>query len=270
MIDWDGPRRQTCPECGRGPQDRTCGVKIEHDGSGVAHCFRCEYVEAHREDETYRRPGVHRAPSAPARHEALSDFGRQLWEQGRPLRGIGEAYLTARNCVIPPEDGHLRYHHALKHPVSGQVSPALIALVTDVLTGEFLSLHRTWIQADGNKAPVSPPRMLLGGHRKAGGVIRLWPDESVTMGLGIAEGIETALSLAHAYVPVWACIDAGNLAAFPVLAGIESLVIAADHDPAGVAASQACAGRWATAGREAFIVMPDAEKSDLNDLARAA
>ena len=33
--------------------------------------------------------------------------------------------------------------------------------------------------------------MLCKGHRKAGGVIRLWPDDEVTDGLAVAEGIET-------------------------------------------------------------------------------
>jgi len=135
---------------------------------------------------------------------------------------------------------------------------------------EPLTLHRTWICANGDKAACDPPRMLLGNHRKAGGVIRLWPDDAVTTGLGIAEGIETALSLAHGFTPVWACIDAGNLAAFPVLEGIESLVIAADHDEAGISAANACATRWTDAGREVRIVMPDQAKTDLNDLARAA
>ena len=50
-------------------------------------------------------------------------------------------------------------------------------------------------------AGVSPPRMLLGKHRKAGGVIRLWPDDSVTSGLAVAEEIETALTVATVFKP---------------------------------------------------------------------
>jgi putative DNA primase/helicase len=79
-------------------------------------------------------------------------------------------------------------------------------------------------------------------------VCRLWPDDFVSHGLGVAEGIETALSLAHAYTPCWAAIDAGNLAALPVLAGVEVLVIAQDRDPAGEMAASDCADRWAAAG----------------------
>ncbi len=205
-----------------------------------------------------------------AQHATLSAYGRALWRACRALDGEAAAYLTARGCVIPPGDGDLRCHSALRHPPSGAVGSALVALVTDAVTGEPLTLHRTWVCSDGNKAPVTLPRMLLGGHRKSGGVIRLWPDEAVTTGLAIAEGIETALSLAHAFKPVWSCIDAGNMATLAVLEGVESLFIAADNDEAGVKAAETCARRWALAGREVRIGMPDARKADLNDVARAS
>jgi putative DNA primase/helicase len=203
----------------------------------------------------------------PFKHEVLSVFGLALWAECVPICGDGPLYLQARHCVIPPEGSHLRYHPSLRHP-SSHSGPALVALVTDALTGEAISLHRTWIKADGTKADIDPPRMLLGGHRKAGGVVRLWPDECVSHGLAICEGIETCLSLAHAYAPVWSCIDAGNLAAFPVLAGVESLVIGADNDPAGQKAAHACATRWADADREVLVTRQSA--NDLNDVVKEA
>jgi hypothetical protein len=176
--------------------------------------------------------------------------------------------LTARGCAIPPTDGDLRYAENLRHP-SGYTGPALVALVTDAITGEAMTLHRTWIKANGDKADVDPPRLLLGKHRKAGGVIRLWPDDTVTNGLAIAEGLETALAVATVHRPVWSLIDAGNLAAFHVLAGIESLLIVADNDPAGIRAADQCARRWHDAGREVRIAIPPPGK-DAADLARAA
>ena len=60
------------------------------------------------------------------------------------------------------------------------------------LTGIPCGLHRTFLQPDGNgKAPLEHPRMMLG---KAG-IIRLTPDEDAALGLGICEGVETALSI---------------------------------------------------------------------------
>lgn len=267
MIDWTGPSRQPCPDCGRGAKDRTCGVTLDERG-GVAHCFRCGYCETERGAKIAGRSLE--APSISPRRETLSEFGAQLWQACRPLGGEALAYLESRCCVVPPADGDLRWHPALKHPASGLVGPALVALVTEVITGQPLTLHRTWVRADGSKAPIEPARMLLGGHRKSGGVVRLWPDEAVTEGLGIAEGIETALSLAHAFTPVWACIDAGNLADTPLLDGIAALTIAADNDDAGVAAARACGERWTASGREVRVVLPGQRKADLNDVARAA
>jgi putative DNA primase/helicase len=200
----------------------------------------------------------------------LSKYAQELWAECLELEGVALAYLKARQCVIPPADGHLRCHLKLKHWPSGTTGPALVALVTDAVTGEPMSLHRTWVQADGRKAQIDPARMNLKDHNKAGGVVRLWPDEDVTACLGVAEGIETTLSLAHAYTPVWSLLDAGNLAAMPVLEGIQSLLIAADNDAPGIAAAKSCATRWARHGREVRIVRPEAPESDLNDLARSA
>ncbi len=270
MIAWTaydaGNHRISCPTCGRSERDKTLGLTIEADGKGVAHCFRCNFTESYRPERgaylaAPSRPRI-KAAAPTAKHDTLSDYGCELWVASKPLSGVALAYLDTRRCRIPPGDGDLRWHPSLKHP-TGYVGPALVARITDALTGEPLSLHRTWIRADGRKADVEPPRLLLAGHRKQGGVIRLWPDESVTHGLGVAEGIESALSLAWAFEPTWSVIDAGNLAALPVLPGIEVLTIAADNDVAGQSAADECAQRWADAGCEAFITTQ--RQNDIND-----
>lgn len=258
-----GDHRLSCPSCGRGPKDKTLGLTIKPDGSEVAHCFRCGYVSSSRGDT--RRPPPPRRQTSEKR-SSLSDWGRRLWERCEPVSGPAEAYLKARFCVIPSADSDLRWHPDLKHP-NGHTGPALVALVTHAQTREPLSLHRTWIKPDGTKA-TDPARLQLAGHSLAGGVIRLWPDEAVTRGLGVAEGIETALSLAWAFQPVWALIDAGHLAKFQPLPGIESLVIARDNDAAGICAARECAAAWAAAGAEVFVTQQTA--GDLNDVAREA
>lgn len=272
MIAWEhleiGDHRLTCPDCGRGPRDKTLGVTIKPDGGMVAHCFRCAFVASHRGEHRRTPPPPASKPQRPKRVD-LSDGGRNLWASCRQLDGVAVDYLQARGCVLPPLEGDLRWHPALPHP-DGYTGPALVALVTHARTCKPLSLHRTWINGDGTKPAMlgKKARMFLGGHTLAGGVIRLWPDEDVTHGLGIAEGIETALSLAHAFQPVWALIDAGQLGKFAPLPGIESLTIACDNDPAGIKAARQCAGMWADAGAEVFITRQ--EQSDLNDVVREA
>lgn len=274
MINWSGydtgNHRVKCPVCGRGDRDRTLGLTVKPGGNGVCHCFRCAYTESYRLNHgTWIGTAVKQRATAPTsvRHEGLSEYGKALWSACKPISDVAHSYLEARRCFIPPADGDLRWHSSVKHP-SGYVGPCLVGLVTDVVSGEPLSLHRTWIQANGSKATVDSPRMLLGGHRKQGGVIRLWPDEAVTAGLGIGEGIETALSLAWGYSPVWACIDAGNMAALPALSGIECLMIAADNDTAGNAGAMACAKQFTEAGIEVFVTRQAA--NDLNDTLQEA
>ena len=106
------------------------------------------------------RPAPASAPRAvepvQRQHDTLSDHGRKLWSESRPLVGtIGAAYLLARRCVVPPADGDLRFHPARKHPHGDYIGPALVALVTDIVTGEPISLHTTFICADGTK-PAAP------------------------------------------------------------------------------------------------------------------
>jgi hypothetical protein len=179
---------------------------------------------------------------------------------------LAETYLGHRDCALPPDGSHLRFHPAALHWVSDVKAPALVALATDAETLEARTLHLTFLAGDGqDKAQLRPPRLLLPHHAKAGAVVRLWPDEHVERVLGIAEGIETALSLAHAGVPVWAAIDAGNLARLPVLGGIEELLVAVDRDPAGETAAPLLARRWSAAGVIVRLVLPKA--GDLNDVA---
>lgn len=209
-------------------------------------------------------------------HATLSDWGRRLWASCKPITSDDPAgrYLRARGCALPHPNGDLRWHPALKHS-SGYVGPALVGLITDVRDALLspLNLHRTWITADdsGRKADLELPRLVLKGHRKAGGVIRLWPDDWVTYGLGLAEGLETALTLARVFTPVWSTIDAGNLGSFPVMPGLESVTVCVDHDPAGLRAFDTLAERWTTAGREVRrLLTPDPQTNDLNDWSRAA
>lgn len=97
-------------------------------------------------------------------------------------------------------------------------------------------------------------------------MIRLWSDEAVTHGLAIAEGIESALAAAHLFTPVWAAVDADNLAQLPALCGIEALTIFADHDKAGMKGAATCAQRWREAGREVRVLRARAAGADVAEL----
>jgi putative DNA primase/helicase len=256
-----GTYRGRCPNCNRAGRDDALAITVKADGKIVYFCHRCHF--SGRDSSGEHHPAVP-PPRYKKHRQTLSDYGRELWNAACPIAGDARAYLESRNCVVPPADGHLRWCERLRHPC-GHIGPALVALVTDALTGVSMSLHRTWVMASGRKAAIESPRLLLAGHRKTGGVIRLWPDEEVTCRLGVAEGIETALAAAHGFTPIWAAIDAGNLGALPLLPAIESLTIFADHDDVGLRAAVRLASRWAEAGREVLVVTPEREGHDIAD-----
>jgi putative DNA primase/helicase len=60
------------------------------------------------------------------------------------------------------------------------------------------------------------------------------------------------------------------MAAFPTLAGVETLTLLVDHDEngAGQRAAEQCASRWADAGKEVIRLRPG-NVGDFNDLERA-
>ena len=148
----------------------------------------------------------------------------------------------------------------------------MVAAMVDIHDDAFRGIHRTPLSPDGGKADIG--RKMLGPS--AGAVVKLSRDEDVITALAIGEGIETALSLPMLPecfgLPVWACLSAGNLAAFPVLAGVEVLWIAVDKDPSGEGerAAKAVVDRWTDAGREVFTIVPTALKSDVNDIVRSS
>lgn len=257
-----GTYRAPCPSCDRGTKDTAMAITVSDRGI-VGYCHRCGSTLTERRELRHLPKVAAKVESRPA-----ADW-RPTWAASKPITPacIAGRYLATRCCKLPPSDGDLRWHPAIRHS-SGYTGPALIGKVTDALTRADLSLHRTWITETG-KADVVPVRACWPGHKTKNGVIRLWPDEDVTAGLGIAEGIETALSLAWGHTPVWSCIDKGHLSQFPSLLGIESLVIAADNDVPGRKAATECGQRWADAGAEVTIVMAPTEGADLNTMVTA-
>jgi putative DNA primase/helicase len=90
-------------------------------------------------------------------------------------------------------------------------------------------LHTTALVEPGKKADVPKvKRYAMGATIPAGGAVRLMPFDET---LGVAEGIETALSAAAlCHVPVWAALDAGNLMRWQPPLTVKRIIIFADND----------------------------------------
>jgi phage/plasmid primase-like uncharacterized protein len=263
-----------CPACGY----KAALTLTEKDGRTLLHCHVGCAGEAvidelrdrglwggSRSSDWQPRPVK---TADPDEAEARRQAALTLWQAGVPASGtVVEAYLKGRGITIaiPPT---LRYLAGALHSPTGLRLPAMVAGVTHWPSREVYAVHRTFLTLDGRtKAPVSNPKMTLGTI--GGGAIRLSPAGPV---LGVAEGIETALSAMQATgIPVWAAISAGGIEALrlpdPPLAA--EVVIFADHDPVGCRAAETAAERWHAQGRKVRICLPPKPDTDFNDLLRA-
>ena len=106
-----------------------------------------------------------------------------------------------------------------------------------------------------------------------GGAIKIDPDEDVTRGLCIGEGVETCLAGRQMGLrPVWSAVNTSGIEKFPVLPGVDGLHIFKENDANGASAKdvEACARRWYEAGRAVIIVEPDTDKDLYDELREAA
>ncbi|WP_431298475.1 DUF7146 domain-containing protein [Tabrizicola sp. BL-A-41-H6] len=192
-------------------------------------------------------------------------FAARIWGEAIPILGTpGETYLRRRGitCDIPTT---LRFHPNCWHRAIGKGHPAMIARVE---RGCGVAIHRTWLAADGSsKASVNPPRAMLGAL--AGGAVRLVDGRE---GLAVAEGVETALSLASgllaAPVSIWAALSASGLASLELPEEVGTLIVATDGDSAGTSSGQKLAERASRLGWKVSM-LPAAEGTDWNDVLQA-
>lgn len=192
------------------------------------------------------------------------------WREARAIGGtIAEAYLRRRGitCALPAT---LRFHPGCWHPAARRL-PALVALVEGASRA---AVHRTYLRADGSgKAEVEPAKAMLGAT--AGGAVRL---AHVAAGAGasapavplvVAEGIETALSLASGLLrgpaTIWAALSTSGMTGLALPPRPGRLTIATDGDAPGRAAGHALAER-ATALGWTVSLLPAPDGRDWNDI----
>lgn len=220
-------------------------------------------------------------PDAPTAQRDMTDDERRaalnaLW-RGASKAAPGDLlheYLRSRGLPDEVPDC-LRLATAVRDGEGG-VRPCMVAMVTGP-DGKAATLHRTFLRPDGKaKAEMAAPRKLMPGCISAGSAIRLGPQNRI---MGIAEGIETALSASALFeMPVWAAINATMLVKWEPPSTTESVVVFGDADAnfAGQSAAYALANRirieWPDV--EVTVRIPDVVGWDWNDVlmkkARAA
>jgi putative DNA primase/helicase len=148
--------------------------------------------------------------------------------------------------------------------------PAMIAMITGP-DGRPTNLQRTYLTTDGRKAEVSSPRKMMSGSIANGATVRL---AEVAATLGIAEGIETALSATALFgLPCWAALNKTLLQEWMPPQEVRRVVIFSDNDAsfAGQAAAHALAQRLAGGqfAIEVEVRIPSAIGQDWNDVHQA-
>lgn len=200
---------------------------------------------------------------------ASIDALRELWRLSVPITPEDPAgrYLASRRCPI----GHpnvLRYVPELIRYEDKTTHPGMIAYFSNRKSS---TLHRTYLTQDGHKADFEPNRMFMGGSVPEGGAI---PLGEVGETMGIAEGIETALSAAALFnMPVWATTSEGALQKFVPPATVRTLMILGDNDKnyVGQAAAMLLAKRLSLEAQKADrklaieVRFPDIRGADWND-----
>ncbi len=280
------------PAPGHSPRDRSLWVIPSHQAPNGyrVHCFSPK--DDWREARDYVRDKLGLAPDAWRQREksrqlatchasanlaGASDHAARIaramaiWDEaGDPRSTLAEVYLRSRGLDLDDDvaGAVLRFHPACPWRDEERQQtirvPALVACMRAIDVDSITAVHRTRLTPEGTKVD----RRMLG--IVAGSAIKIDPDDAVTIGLAIGEGIESCLAGRQlGFKPVWSLGSASAIAAFMVSPGIEALTILAENDDANRRAVEACASLWHAGGREVLIVEPMGG-NDLNDAMQGA
>ena len=249
------------------------------------HCFGCG-EHGDRIDWLTRGEGLSReeaialirdwdgpaTPRRPQSEQSKIAHALQLWAQAVPIAGtLAERYLAETRRIdlagLPANSSDtLRFLARCPFGV-GTPRPCLLALMRDAETDQPVGIQRIALELrEGRVCKLD--RFALGRL----GAVRLWPAERQ---LVIGEGLETTLAAATRIPyrgaplrPAWSAVSSGKVSTFPVLPGVEQLIILVDHDGngEGQAAAVRCMERWTRAGRRVVRLTPKRTGADFNDL----
>ncbi|WP_218510849.1 toprim domain-containing protein [Variovorax sp. dw_308] len=267
MIIWTdlpiGDHRTICPACGRKPNDKTMGVTIAADDHGVAHCFRCGYVETRH----------HQRELTPAERKAFArrmDALRRQHDAEQLQRHVDAAAAAAiRWAAAEPaaEHPYLTAKSVRAHGIRIEAGHTLLIPLRDAV-GHLHGLQS--IAPDGSKRFMPGARVKGCYHAIGRPSGRLVICEGYATGATIHEDSGDAVAIAF---------NAGNLQ--PVAKALRTkfpcitLVVAADDDwktdgnPGMTAATEAARAVGGLLAVPDFTDLPRGDDdTDFNDLHR--
>lgn len=244
------------------------------DGRLLVRCFAgCDQARVIRALEELglwgRRADPSRAPQpAPAKQvKTTIVLAFRIWAQARPPAGtLTDLYLAARGigCAIPAT---IRHHPALPYMHDGEMLgrfPALVAAVTDMITGKLAGVQRVYLSAAidadavGKLVLYAPNGELLKAKKALGDVDGggvLFGSVSSQHAVFIGEGVETTLSaVSLTGHPGIAAVMAGNLPKLRLPPAARLIYLLVDPDETGRRKSREAAERWHREGRDVRLV----------------
>jgi putative DNA primase/helicase len=252
--------------------DRSPSLSIRVGDYGLLyHCFAgCDVgdvLRAVRAIDPHALAVTRIADHSPAPQDCrLLDRIRTCWAEAAPVAGTPAGRYLAGRGILRARDG-LRFHPAVPLGRGRDVRfrPAMIAAVHD--GPNLVALHRTFLEPDGSglAADLDQSRRMLGSP--GGGAVRL---ARAGLILGLAEGIETALSASlHLRIPVWAALGNERLPTITVPIGVRRLLILADNDAPGRRSAGMAVTAHGVPGRLVCRLWPPGGLNDWNDRLRA-
>lgn len=188
-----------------------------------------------------------------------------LWQRAAAAAGTPvEAYLKTRGITVDLP-ASLRFCPDVKMP-GGSQHPAMVAAITDPVSGQFLAVQRTALRPDGSaKADIQIAKASLGPS--AGGAVVM--GDLATAGPIIeGEGIETVLSAVMATGLAGAATLSLSTLGKPALPPHREIIILADRGSEDGA--HKAAARRRLEGRDVRVAVPPAGAGkDWNDALRA-
>lgn len=254
--------------------DRTPSLSVRvGDRSLLLHCFagcaatdilKALRVSGHPiRGRSEGLPSGVQAPGKQAGDARSTAAALRIWGGARPIAGTpAERYLERRG--LRTGSSEIRYHPRTPHrpqPLT-RFRPALIAAVRD--ESGLVAVHRTFLDPRLHRlAAMEEPRCGLG--KFGTGAVRLG---GVAARLGLAEGIETALSASALFgLPCWATLGTERFRLVSIPPEVVELVLFLDNDAGGRRAE--ALAREAFANLAIETCYPRQPGSDWNDVLRA-
>lgn len=246
---------------------RQCGP-----GTGIDLVIKVLGIEYKEAMETIGRlagtvePSKHQPEKPPS-----PDVLRKMYKESHPVKA-GDAvqkYLQKRGLSGMPKT--LRYSTKVWEPETKKPQRAMLATF-QLPDGEAVTIHRTYIDGEGNKLSIKSPKKIMPTIKKmTGGAVRLYEYNPAAPSpvLGVCEGIETAIAIHEHYsMPVWPCLSAVLLEGFIPPDEVTHLAIFGDNDKnyTGQKAAYTLANRMAIERKIiAEIEIPDMVGDDILD-----